>query len=447
LLGLLNAFITVCNTVAYAHSRGVIHRDLKGQNVVMGDFGEVVVLDWGLAKLMGRSDGDEHTSDFIHDDSGGEASYTVQGEALGTPAYMAPEQAAGRLDLIDHRTDVYGLGAILYEILAGQAPFTGSRTDEVLRKVREEEPVPPHQIWPEVPSILQSICLRALAKRPGDRYFAASDLSQQVQQWQEEELRKSRQLLQAIADHSTAVIFAKDTQGRYILVSRWFERIFHLRQEEIVGKTDLDLFSRELAEIFQTNDRRVLEAGKPLEFEELAPHDDGMHTYISLKFPIRDANGEPYAVCGISTDITDRKRAEEALRESEERYRSVISVIQDGIVLLDADGTIRACNASAERILGRSADQLIGRMPLDPLWGAICEDGSPFPDAMRPVVVTLRTGQPCSNVIMGVRRPDDSLVWLSVASQPLFHSGQANLTGIVLCFAEITGRKQFSRPL
>src|SRR5262249_53344138 len=112
---LLNAFVTVCNTVAYAHSRGVIHRDLKGQNVILGDFGEVVVLDWGLAKLIGRAESEPHAPSVVLDEAGADSGYTVQGEALGTPAYMAPEQSAGRLDLIDRRTDVYGLGAILYE--------------------------------------------------------------------------------------------------------------------------------------------------------------------------------------------------------------------------------------------------------------------------------------------------------------------------------------------
>jgi serine/threonine protein kinase len=134
LVPLLNAFVTVCNTVAYAHSQGVIHRDLKGENVVLGDFGEVVVLDWGLAKLVGRvqREADDPSLAVEHaasDDPG----LTVQGQAMGTPAYMAPEQASGHLDLIDRHTDIYGLGAILYEILTGCAPFSGPHTHEVLR--------------------------------------------------------------------------------------------------------------------------------------------------------------------------------------------------------------------------------------------------------------------------------------------------------------------------
>src|SRR5262249_54463108 len=121
---LLNGFVVVCKTIAYAHSRGVIHRDLKGQNVVMGEFGEVVVLDWGLAKLVDRSEQDLDTPAVtLNHHEPGKLDLTMHGDALGTPAYMAPEQAAGRLDLIDWRTDVYGLGAMLYHLLTGRPPF------------------------------------------------------------------------------------------------------------------------------------------------------------------------------------------------------------------------------------------------------------------------------------------------------------------------------------
>jgi PAS domain S-box-containing protein len=131
---------------------------------------------------------------------------------------------------------------------------------------------------------------------------------------QSQALRESWGLLQAVLDNTTAVIYLKDTDGKYLLINHQYELLFHVSKEQAVGKTDADLFPAELADAFRSNDLKVLEARRPLELEEVAPHDDSLHTYLSLKFPLCDASGQPYAVCGISTDITERKRAEEALQ-------------------------------------------------------------------------------------------------------------------------------------
>jgi serine/threonine-protein kinase len=178
---LLGAFVSVCNAVAFAHSRGVIHRDLKPQNVVLGDYGEAVVLDWGLARLTGQAEGDADAPPL--EEPLGDGSATAAGSVLGTPAYMAPEQAEGRLDLLDARTDVYGLGAVLYELLAGRPPFSGGDTTEVLRRVVHEPPDPPRAIAPGTPRALEAVCLKALAKRPRDRYASAGELADDVRRW------------------------------------------------------------------------------------------------------------------------------------------------------------------------------------------------------------------------------------------------------------------------
>ena len=133
----------------------------------------------------------------------------------------------------------------------------------------------------------------------------------------EEALRASQRRLQDIIDNSTAVVSVKDLSGRYLLVNRRFEEIFHLDRNAVIGQTDLAFFPEDLAEVFRRNDRRALDAGAAIELEEVAPQDDGMHTYISIKGPLCDEAGRPYAVCGISTDITERKQVEEQLRQSQ----------------------------------------------------------------------------------------------------------------------------------
>jgi PAS domain S-box-containing protein len=134
----------------------------------------------------------------------------------------------------------------------------------------------------------------------------------------EEALRESEQRLQAMLNNSTAVIYMKDTQGRYIMINHSYEVLFHLDRNEVKGKTDHDIFPKAIADAFQANDREVIAAGIALEKEEVAPQDDGLHTFLSIKFPLFDSEGRIYAVCGMSTDISDRKQAEVALQNQKQ---------------------------------------------------------------------------------------------------------------------------------
>jgi serine/threonine protein kinase/formylglycine-generating enzyme required for sulfatase activity len=179
---LLQAFVSVCQALAYAHSRGVIHRDLKPENVLLGGFGEVIVLDWGLAKTVDHPEEVRELGSVSLSDEA-QAQATHAGEFLGTPAYMAPEQAAGRLDLIDSRTDIYGLGSILFEILTGRPPHQGQRVLDLIHQIANGATPRARSIDPSVPAALEAICAKAMAEARCDRYAGAHALAEDVQRW------------------------------------------------------------------------------------------------------------------------------------------------------------------------------------------------------------------------------------------------------------------------
>ena len=174
------------------------------------------------------------------------------------------------------------------------------------------------------------------------------------------ETRLGEERLQAILDNSTAVVYLKDLDGHYLLVNRKYEELFHHTIEEIAGKTDYDVFPEEMADAFRENDRKVMEAGTVLELEEIIPLEDGLHTYNSIKFLLRDPDGVPYALCGFSIDITKRKRTEEALKESEERYSSLFLHNPDAIYSLDLEGRFTTANPAAETLSGYTNEELVG---------------------------------------------------------------------------------------
>jgi serine/threonine-protein kinase len=185
---LLKRFIDVCNAVAYAHSRGVLHRDLKPGNVMLGKYGETLVVDWGLAKPMGAPETHPVTGELPVRPSTN-TSDTLPGMAVGTPQFMSPEQAAGRLDQLGPASDVYSLGATLFALLTGKTPFEG-RIDigELLRRVQRGEFPPPRQVKRDVPPALEAICLKAMRVQPQDRYSSAGELARDIERWLADEL-------------------------------------------------------------------------------------------------------------------------------------------------------------------------------------------------------------------------------------------------------------------
>ncbi len=199
---LLGRFVNVCHTMAYAHSRGVLHRDLKPANVLLGPYNETLIVDWGLAKVLRRGEQPSvsQTEDRLEDLQRrgpsrpgriipplGQSSSadTVDGVAFGTPAFMSPEQAEGRLDRLSPASDVYSLGAMLYTLLCGRPPFeyVWCEVTTLLARVKNGEFSPPRQVNPRVPKPLEAVCLKAMAKGPEDRYLSAEDLAVDIERW------------------------------------------------------------------------------------------------------------------------------------------------------------------------------------------------------------------------------------------------------------------------
>ncbi len=189
---LLRSFIDACNAVAYAHSRGVVHRDVKPENIMLGRFGETLVVDWGVAKLIGDgqvqpagSSGEERNCDDL--------SLTRAGSAIGTPQYMSPEQASGELSRVGAGSDVYGLGATLYCLLVGHGPFPSGEVDDVLHRVSRGIFPAPRRLRRAIDPKLEATCLKAMSLNVDDRHPTAQALAGEIEVWLAEVSYRSEQ--------------------------------------------------------------------------------------------------------------------------------------------------------------------------------------------------------------------------------------------------------------
>jgi len=225
----------------------------------------------------------------------------------------------------------------------------------------------------------------------------------------EEALRRSERLLKDVIDNTTAVIYVKGTDGRFILTNRRFEQLFNLTTDQIVGRTNHDLFPREIADAFSANDREVLERNAPVEYDETAPHRDGLHQYISIKFPLCDETGAPYAVCGISTDITERKRLGDSLRANEERVQRALMSARIGI--WDWNLETDRCYGSpiVNDLLGLPV--AAGPLSRQDLLAAVYADDRA--SVLAALLAAQQSSQPELAFAHRVRRADGTLPWVS----------------------------------
>ncbi len=212
-LALLEPFLKVCDTLRYAHDKGVVHRDLKPANVALGQYGEVVLLDWGLARLEGKEDvassaWQERVEEMRHD----AGFHTMEGGAIGTAGYMSPEATLGRLAEVDQRSDVYSLGAMLYEILTGRLPFAFRSYAEYAALLLRKDPPEAREVDPSVPEALSSLSAKALAREKEARPASAEEMAKAVRAWQVEDAAE-REREGLLRDARTALESAERLTG------------------------------------------------------------------------------------------------------------------------------------------------------------------------------------------------------------------------------------------
>ena len=281
--------------------------------------------------------------------------------------------------------------------------------------------------------------------------------------------------LKSILDNIPDMIFVKDAGDlRFVRFNKAGEKLLGLKQKDLIGKNDYDLFPKKEADFFIRKDRAVLRGRKLVDIPEEPIHTRkrGIRILHTKKIPLFDSSGKPRYLLGISEDITARKNAEEALRktydlletrvhertaelsrsnmalrESEERYRLLLSSLAEGVVVIGADGKILSVNSGAERIMGLTAKQLVGRSIYDPRWGAMREDGTPSRPEEFFTAASLRTGEPLANVVIGIHRGDGETVWLNGSTQPLFHPGKTKPYAIVTSFFDITSRRHMQAEI
>jgi PAS domain S-box-containing protein len=252
-------------------------------------------------------------------------------------------------------------------------------------------------------------------------------------------LRESEQRLQGVLDNTPAVVYVKGAGGRYLLINRRYEELFHVSNEDIVGKSDLEILSREVAEAVRANDRLVLEQKRPIEFEEMVPRDGEERYYISLKFPLFDEHGNPYAVCGISTDITERKRVEEAIRHQQMEQQAILDSAPVLIWYKSRDDLIVRVNKAAAESIGLSVRDIEGRYTKE----IYPEDAERY---RRDDMEVIESGVPKLGIVEQLRTASGEKIWVRTDKAPLSDEA-GNIIGVIVVAQDITDRVRVEEAL
>ena len=354
----VGVLLNVCEAMAYAHSKGVVHRDLKPGNIMVGGFGETYVMDWGLAKVLRRSGEAVRTARQEASEDPSSPLATREGNIVGTPAYMAPEQARGEHERVDERTDVYAVGAMLYHLLAGTMPYVprGGRRGsmEVLELVRQGPPDPLHRLAPQAPPELVAICEKAMARDPAQRYATMKDMARDLRAWLEgrvvqawrtgavAEFRKwverNRGMAASLAAALVLLISGSAFAARWVTQKKRADQLQSANRTIAAQKEELEVRERRLS----TQALQLQDLNRELQQlnAELAQERDALDRLNAELLEKQIALEEERAKLAEANDALRREQARvEAQNEELERQRDALEV---------SKGRIEAEKARAE---------------------------------------------------------------------------------------------------
>ena len=371
--GLLATFLQVCQAVASAHAAGVIHRDLKPSNIMVGRFGVVTVMDWGMAQVLGSGSDDavaptEDELPRISAKTAGETEIhrTVAGTVCGTPAYLAPEQARGEIARVDRRSDVFGLGAILCEILSGSPPFSAATSDASWAKAAAGDIADAFARLDacDGPLPLVSLAKKCLAADPAARPDDAAAIVAGLTDYLESGQRRAEQELVRFFDLSLDLFCIAGLNGFFRQINENFPRLLGYSIDELKSRQFMDFVHPDDQEKTTTEIARLARGESTIQFVNRYRHADG--SYIWLEWNARSEPDEA-AIYAVARDVTDRVTAAEThrrLQTSLDKSRQeLVDFTENANVALhwvDADGRIVWANQAELDFLGYTRDEYLG---------------------------------------------------------------------------------------
>ena len=440
-------FGKVCEAVAYAHTHGIIHRDLKPANIMVGEFGAVSVMDWGLGKILGEQDVLEslmiaEPNDFsaaavsARHPSNPRLMKTEIGTIFGTPAYFSPEQARGEINRIDQRADVFALGSILCEILTGKPPYNGENLSEVLAKAVEADVSDALERLDasSAPLDLLTLAKNCLSPTPSQRPASAVEVATAVMDYLQSEQRRAERDLVRFFDLSVDLFGIADLHGRFERVNEKFTQVLGYSTEELTSRPFLDFVHPEDRQDTLDQVRRMALGEPAIQFLNRYLHANGH--YLWLEWNARQVP-EERAIYAVARDVTDRVALADAHRRAEEsrlHLAEVVNSAEVAIISANLDGIIQSWNPEATDIFGYSAEDAIGQS-LDVLNPPETDEHS-----IQQIIELAEGGKPTSQETKR-RRKDGSLIPVSLTISPVRDS-EGRVIGISKIARDISQRKR-----